>query len=103
MIIVKKFFKALIAVFLAVALMGMTACDVFGGLFGGSKDPKVTLVLNGGTLSDNLTNYKEGTETVLPEPTKENYDFDGWYRAVDFSDGEAVTKISADETGNKIF
>lgn len=100
---VKKFFKALIAVFLAVTLAGLTACDAFSGLFGGSNNPKVTLVLNGGTLSDNLTDYKEGTETLLPVPTKENYDFGGWYKAVDFSDGEAVTKISADETGNKIF
>lgn len=100
----KKFFKALIAVFIAVALTGLTACDFFDGIFGdsGSGNPKVTLVLDGGTLSQDLTYYKEGTETVLPVPTKENYDFDGWYKAADFSD-EAVTKISADETGSKIF
>ena len=103
MIIVKKLVRALTAVILALSLAGMTACDMFASCFGGESGPKVTLVLNGGTLSENLTSYTEGEETLLPVPVSENYDFVGWYRAADFSDAEPSTKISADETGNKIF
>ena len=62
----------------------------------------VTLNTNGGTLAagSNVTSYTYGIAKSLPSPdsiTRPGYSFLGWYDA----DGEAVTKIEADETGDK--
>ena len=65
---------------------------------------KVTLNKNGGTInSGNVTSYTYGTETTLPtNVTKTGYRFDGWYANDKFT-GSAVTKIGANETGDKTF
>ena len=65
---------------------------------------KVTLNKNGGTISSgNVTSYTYGTETTLPTGvTKAGYRLDGWYANDKFT-GSAVTKIGANETGDKTF
>ena len=60
---------------------------------------KLSLELNGGTLSNPPTNYFSGATTKLPTPTKEGYRFSGWYLSADFS-GEGYTKIDEDVTGD---
>ena len=53
----------------------------------------VTLNTNGGTLSTDLTTYKETIGATLPTPTKEGYNFLGWYDNNEFN-GVAYTAIS---------
>ena len=57
----------------------------------------ITYVLDGGTLSDGApTEYEEGKGVAtLPTATKEGYEFKGWTL-----NGQAVTSISATQTGN---
>ncbi|MBQ8143042.1 MAG: InlB B-repeat-containing protein [Bacilli bacterium] len=60
---------------------------------------KITYNLDGGTNSDgNPSVYTEGTELVLQNPTKEGYDFLGWYLNNDTS--TYVTKIPSTQTGD---
>ena len=54
----------------------------------------VKLVLNGGQVEKDVTEYVEGIGVELPVPTKEGYVFAGWFEAEDFS-GVAITAISA--------
>lgn len=62
---------------------------------------EVTLHGNGGSAGTELTDYTEGTGAVLPADwTRDRYLFVGWYDNEAF-DGEAVTNISAAETGAK--
>lgn len=63
---------------------------------------QVALNTNGGTLSDPVTSYTYGTAVSLPAPTKTGYTFAGWYDNEGFS-GDAVTEITAIDTGNKTF
>lgn len=68
---------------------------------------KVTLTVNGGTLdpAKSITSYVFGVAANLPvdtDFTTPNGTFGGWYTAADFS-GDAVTSISATDTGNKTF
>ena len=58
--------------------------------------------LNGGNIkSGNVTSYEEGVGATLPtNVTREDYIFVGWYANAEF-DGEAVTAIGTDATGNK--
>ena len=71
-----------------------------------SKTPNtysVTLNTNDGDIiSGNVTAYTYGTGATLPIPSKTGYSFDGWYANAEF-DGEVITEISADETGDKTF
>lgn len=64
----------------------------------------VILNTNGGTInSGNITNYTYGEGAMLPtDVTKEGYVFGGWYDNEEYT-GTAVTEITADETGNKMF
>ena len=64
----------------------------------------VALNTNEGTIkSGNITSYSLGATTVLPtEVVKTGYTFEGWYDNAGF-EGERVTTIAADETGNKSF
>ena len=57
----------------------------------------ITYLLDGGTLSDGApTQYEEGKGVAtLPTATKEGYEFKGWTL-----NGQAVTSISATQTGN---
>lgn len=53
--------------------------------------------LNEGTNPDDVkTSYKQDETVVLPVPTRELYDFAGWYLAQDFS-GESITGWNAGE------
>lgn len=74
----------------------------------GEEDPNynvpnvftISYVLNGGTLSsDAPRSYKEGETIFLVEPTKDNYEFLGWYLKSDFS-GESLEVISNKTSGN---
>lgn len=67
-----------------------------------SKWDGVTLNLNGGKLSVELTEYKRGAGATLPEITKEGFTFGGWYDNAEFT-GDAVTQISASDEGDKTF
>ena len=55
---------------------------------------KVTLDANGGTVTDNTISVTyDGTYGTLPEPTRENYTFTGWYTAQ--TGGERVDSDTA--------
>ena len=57
--------------------------------------------LDGGKLpEDAVKGYVITDEVILPIPTKENYDFDGWYMKADLS-GDKVTEIKFGTTGAK--
>lgn len=66
----------------------------------------VTLNTNGGTItSGDVTEYTYGIGAALPtaeDMTYNGYVFKGWYENSDFS-GEAVTAISATDTGDKTY
>ena len=61
----------------------------------------VTYEKDGGTIADenNYTSYTYGTALTLPVPTKDGYDFDGWYSDSEFT--EKVTEIADTATGDK--
>ena len=60
---------------------------------------KITYHLNGGTNSSkNPSTYVCGTQTTLSDPTKEGYEFKGWYKTAYF--GNKVTSISTTETSD---
>lgn len=71
----------------------------------------VTLNVNGGTITEgkNVTTYTYGTAVTLPttsEITRTGYKFEGWFTSNDNGTtltGEAVTEITATDTGNKVF
>ena len=62
----------------------------------------VTLNTNNGTInSGNITDYTYGIETTLPtDVTRAGYTFAGWYDN-EALEGDAVTAIPADATGDK--
>lgn len=62
----------------------------------------VTLHTNGGTLTENLTEYTYGEGAVLPVPAKEHYTFEGWFDNAECT-GTAITEIGATELGNKVY
>ena len=62
----------------------------------------VTLNANGGMVESPLKYYEATVGAVLPSASKTGYTFAGWYENADFS-GEAVTEISASESGDKTF
>lgn len=73
--------------------------------FAAFKQSKFNVVLNknGGELADgepDLGEYEFGTETALPILTKVGHTFGGWFASSDFN-GETITSIKADETGDK--
>lgn len=60
----------------------------------------IVYVLNDGVLSsDAPKSYTEGETVFLVEPTKDNFEFDGWYLKSDFS-GESISVISNKTTGD---
>ncbi len=67
-----------------------------------AKTYTVTLNANEATECGELTAYTYGTAATLPVPTKTGHDFMGWFDNAEFA-GDAVTRISATETGDKTF
>lgn len=74
----------------------------------GAKDPNykvvytITFNLNGGTLTGAPKEYDGSAKVTLPTPTKDGYDFSGWYENAQFT-GSAVSEIAKGSTGNKNF
>ena len=64
----------------------------------------ITYVLNEGSNPDDapLTYNIESNKITLPTPTKDDFDFAGWFTTADFSD-TAVQSIESGTTGNKTF
>ncbi|MCK9482132.1 MAG: InlB B-repeat-containing protein [Bacteroidia bacterium] len=64
----------------------------------------ITYYLNGGTNnSNNKTSYTIETETFnLLNPSRENYDFAGWYDNANFT-GNPITQIVQGSTGHRSF
>ena len=62
----------------------------------------ITYELDGGRLFDGPTKYNGTEEIVLPTPTKEGYEFKGWYATSEFL-GNYIEKITIGESGNKCF
>lgn len=58
----------------------------------------LTLNVNGGILENDLQVYLSGNTTVLPIPTKEGYDFLGWFDNENFT-GDAKEEITPELTG----
>ena len=63
----------------------------------------IDYVLNGGEAETGFFSiYNIETDVALPVPTRDGYSFIGWYDNPDF-EGQPISKISAGETGNKVF
>lgn len=63
----------------------------------------VTYHVNGGILEvSEVVPYYEGLYFILTVPTKEGFEFEGWYESEDFS-GEKVIYQTPDATGNKVY
>ena len=69
------------------------------------REYSVTLHANDGILADgdNITKYTYGTAVTLPTPTKDGYDFGGWYDNEALEGNNPITEIAATETGDKEF
>ena len=69
-----------------------------------AQEYTVTFDANGGTINSGaIASYTYGVGATLPtDVTREGYTFAGWYASADFS-GDAVTAISAEDTGNKTY
>ena len=67
----------------------------------------ITYNLNSGTQQVSpapATSYNVNSSTItLPTPTREGYDFAGWYANSDLSTGGVQTSIAAGSTGNKTY
>ncbi|MBQ7276607.1 MAG: N-acetylmuramoyl-L-alanine amidase [Bacilli bacterium] len=60
-----------------------------------TNEVNIDLELNGGALSETFANKRTSDdELTLPTPTKEGYDFAGWYASSDFS-GNKITKLDS--------
>ena len=62
----------------------------------------ITFNLNGGSISNAPKEYDGSVDVTLPTPTKEGYDFGGWYDNPDFS-GSSCSVIVAGSKGDKVF
>lgn len=66
------------------------------------KTYSVDIEANGGTVSEALTSYVYMTGATLPQAEKTGYTFGGWF-ANEACTGNAVTAISATDSGNKSY
>lgn len=57
----------------------------------------ISLELNGGELYTTSIKYTEGSKVVLPNPTKDNYVFVGWYTTSDYEKNSEVSTIVVKE------
>ena len=67
-----------------------------------NKIYSVDFETNGGELNGELPYYEQNVGATLPTASKEGYTFAGWFANSDLT-GEAVTEISASESGDKAF
>ncbi len=71
----------------------------------GAEEPtmySISYELNGGSVTGAVVQYDGTKDVTLPTPTKEGYNFLGWYESADFS-GSKVEKIAAGSKGDKTF
>ena len=61
----------------------------------------ITYNMNGGTGCENTT-YTIENYMTLCTPTRDGYEFDGWYDNAEFN-GDAITEIPSGSTGNKTY
>lgn len=73
-------------------------CTKCGHQEGEIKNYELTVEVNGGTMTSVDGVYTEGSVVSLPNPTKENYIFEGWYSTESF---DVSSKISNIVTINK--
>ncbi len=66
------------------------------------KEYTATLNTNDGEVNKVVLSYTYGKGLELPLPEKEHYVFEGWYDNEEF-DGEPVTEISKETTGDKSY
>ena len=61
----------------------------------------ITYELNGGTISESYaTTYTVEDSITLPTPTKDGYEFYGWYTSQDFDYDTKISKINSGSTGD---
>ena len=66
----KKIRNILFSIVILICICSLTSCK---------KTYSISYNLDGGTLENEVTEYKKGQEVILSTPTKEGYIFDGWY------------------------
>lgn len=88
------------ACLLIVFAIGLTGCNIIDDLFenASSKDVTITLDPNGGDVSMLTIKGKSGQEMSLPTPTREGYDFAGWYEGYTTIDQTQFPKNDATYT-----
>ena len=62
----------------------------------------ITYVSNGGTTYTPVTYTAESDTITLPTPTRNKYNFEGWYESDNFA-GNRVTTVPHGSHGNKVF
>ncbi|MBQ8425113.1 MAG: InlB B-repeat-containing protein, partial [Clostridia bacterium] len=101
----KKFNRFLALLILLPCMFIMVGCKKNKNNNNNNNNPpqsySISYELNGGVNnSDNPTSYTSLSETItFKSPTKENYDFIGWYLDEDFT--IEISKIEKGSTGNK--
>jgi uncharacterized repeat protein (TIGR02543 family) len=107
----KSLKNAIIALTLSSSLVLFSGCDMLDGILNslesssGNAETATKYSVRFVTYSgaENLdTTYEEGDEITLPTPTRENFNFAGWYDNSSF-EGSTVTKITTSDTGDKTF
>jgi len=67
-----------------------------------SETYTITYVLNGGTNnSENPATYTQGTRVEFKDPTREGYQFGGWYLDEKFTENQKVRALSENSSGDK--
>lgn len=92
----KKLVKYCMLLLITLTLFGCVTTD--------KKTSKIRYYVEGVVNIDlSPNNYEEGKELVLPIPNVKSYEtFDGWYEDATYK-GTKVTKITKEDTGDKVF
>ena len=78
-------------------VFALAACEMGGGVGGGTKEEGIKFVTNSEDVIENMTNVKAGDVVTLPDPTKKGYLFAGWYETEDFSSKKLTKKYTYNE------